>query len=76
MTPGYSKVLIQDNVIPAQGASWISTASDMIMMCGFAGRERSEENFRALFASVGMKVIGIWTRAPGEESVVEAIVPE
>lgn len=45
------------------------------MMVGFAGKERTEEDFKALFESVGMEVTGIWTRVPGEESVVEAIVP-
>lgn len=76
MTPGYSKLLIQDHVIPAQDASWLGTASDLLMMCGFSGRERRESDFRALLESVGMVVMGIWTRVPGEESVVEAIVPE
>lgn len=74
MAPGYSRVLIQDNVVPARGASPVQTASDLIMMCGFCGRERFEADFRALFASVGMEVTGIWTRSPGEESVVEAMV--
>ncbi|KAF3764264.1 hypothetical protein M406DRAFT_62500 [Cryphonectria parasitica EP155] len=76
MTRGYSKVLIQDNVIPAQGATWLHTTSDLLMLCGFAGKERTEKNFRELFDSVGMRVTGIWTRAPGEESIIEAIVPE
>lgn len=76
MVPGYSRVLIQDNVVPAQGASLMQTASDLIMMCGFSGRERFEDNFRALFESVGMKITGIWTRDPSTESVVEAMVPE
>lgn len=76
MVPGYSRVLVHDNVVPAQGASLIQTASDLIMMCGFSGKERFEENFRQLFDSVGMRVTGIWTRAPGEQSVVEAMVPE
>lgn len=76
LIPGYSRVLIQDNVIPAQGASLTQTAADLLMMCGFAGRERFEGTFRDLFESVGMKVTGIWTRVPGEESVVEAMVLE
>lgn len=54
----------------------MATLADLAMMCGLAGRERTEQEFTELFESVGMKVTGIWTRVPGEESVVEAIVPE
>lgn len=75
MTPGYSRLLIHDHVLPPQNASWLGTASDLLMMCGFSGRERTEVGFRALLESVGMVVTGIWTRVPGEESVLEAMVP-
>ncbi|PSR97239.1 S-adenosyl-L-methionine-dependent methyltransferase [Coniella lustricola] len=76
MTPGYSRVLIHDTVIPAQGAAPVSTMADLVMMCGLAGRERTEQDFTELLESVGMKVTGIYSRAPGEESVVEALLPE
>lgn len=76
LIPGYSRVLVQDNVVPAQGASLTQTASDLLMMCGFAGRERFEKDYLDVFESVGMEVTGVWTRVPGEESVVEAMVLE
>lgn len=76
MVPGYSKVLIQETVIASQGATWLSTAADLVMMCGMAGRERTEKAFRDLVESAGMKVTDIYTRAPGEESIIEAIIPE
>lgn len=44
------------------------------MMVGFAGKERTRPEFEALFESVGMKVTGVWTRAPNDESVVEAVL--
>lgn len=74
LIPGYSKVLIQDHVIPSKDATWWSTTSDVLMMVGFAGKERTRGEFEALFESVGMKITGFWTRAPNEESVVEAVV--
>lgn len=76
MIPGYSKVLLQETVVPSQGAALLTTAADLVMMCGLAGRERTEKGFNDLVQSVGMKIIGIYTRAPGEESIIEAIIPE
>lgn len=76
MIPGYSRVLLQESVVPSQGATWLSTAADLVMMCGLAGRERTEKGFKNLIEGVGMKVTGIYTRAPGEESIIEVIVPE
>lgn len=76
MVPGYSKVLLQESVLPSQGATWLNTVADLAMMCGLAGRERTEHGFSDLFESVGMKISAIYTRAPGEESIIEAIIPE
>ncbi|KAI1655997.1 hypothetical protein F4813DRAFT_364995 [Daldinia decipiens] len=35
MEPGYSKMLINENVIPPQHTYWKATALDIIMMTGF-----------------------------------------
>ena len=69
---GYSKLLINENVIPDQGAHWLSTALDMVMMVNYSSRERTEQNWRALLDSAGFKVIKIWTYEPGTESLIEA----
>lgn len=71
MVPGYSRVLIQEIMIPAQGATSLNTAADFVMMCGLAGRERTEKGFRELVGSVGMNVTGVFTPVPGEESIIE-----
>lgn len=76
MIPGYTKVLLQERVVPSQGASWLSTAADLVMMCGLAGKERTERGFRELVDSVGMKITGIYTRTPGEESIIEVVIPK
>ena len=72
LTKGYSKLLINENVIPDQGAHWLSTALDMIMMVNFSSSERTEQNWRALLESAGFRVIRIWTYEPGVESLIEA----
>ncbi|KAL9100779.1 MAG: hypothetical protein Q9163_003886 [Psora crenata] len=72
MTKGYSKLLINENVIPDQGAHWLSTALDMVMMSNFSASERTEQNWRALLESAGFRIVKIWTYEPGTESLIEA----
>ncbi|KAL8824346.1 MAG: hypothetical protein Q9191_005115 [Dirinaria sp. TL-2023a] len=72
LTREYSKLLINENVIPDKGAAWLSTGLDMVMMANFSAAERTEENWRALLASAGFRVIRIWTYEPGTESLIEA----
>ena len=72
LTKGYSKLLINEHVIPDQGAHWLSTALDIVMMVNFSARERTEHNWRALLDSAGFKIIKIWTCEPGTESLIEA----
>lgn len=76
MIPGYTKILLQERVVPPQGATWLSTAADLVMMCGLAGKERTEKGFMDLVDSAGMKITGIYTRTLGEESIIEIIIPE
>ena len=72
LTRGYSKLLIFDNVIPDQGAHWLSTSLDMVMMSILSAIERTEQDWRTLLESAGFKVVKIWTYEPGTESLIEA----
>jgi len=72
LTKGYSKLLINENVMPDKGAHWVSTALDIVMMANLAAAERTEENWRALLESAGFKIIKIWTYEQGTESLIEA----
>lgn len=40
---GYSKLLINENVIPDQGTHWLSTALDMVMMANYSSRAHRAE---------------------------------
>ena len=62
MTPGYSKILINDLVLPAKDAHWLTTALDIELMMCLASRERTEKEFRDLIDSAGLKVEGIWSK--------------
>jgi hypothetical protein len=68
MKRGYSKILINENVIPSTNAYWETTSLDIIMMADFASQERTETQWRALVESVGLRIVKIWTvrRGGGE----------
>ena len=72
MRKDYSKLLINDMVIPNESAHWISTSLDLVMMATFPTCERTEKQWRALIASVGLKVVKIWTFEEGHPSLIEA----
>lgn len=72
MTKGYSKLLITEHVIPDHGANWISTTLDMIMMCCFAGGERTVGEWEKLLGDAGFKITSIKATEPGTESLIEA----
>ncbi|EFE32575.1 O-methyltransferase, putative [Trichophyton benhamiae CBS 112371] len=71
MTPGYSKLLIHDHVIPETKAYWESTSLDLIMMANFRGIERTTTDWYALLESAGLKIVNIWTGQRGIESLIE-----
>ncbi|MCJ1398246.1 hypothetical protein MMC11_001443 [Xylographa trunciseda] len=76
MKPGYSKLLINENVVPDVGASWQITSLDWFMMGLAASRERTEAQWRELLQSVGLKIVGIWTKDAAAESIIEASLVE
>lgn len=45
---------------------------DWLMLALGAVRERTEEDWRRLLASVGLTITQIWTVEPGTESIIEA----
>jgi hypothetical protein len=72
MRPGYSRLLINENVIPPQHAQWEATALDIMMLTLLSSRERTEGDWRALLEGMaGLKITGIYTAANGVESIIE-----
>lgn len=71
MKPGYSKLLINENVIPTTGADWQNTGQDLMMMSMVSSQERKEEQWRHLLKQAGLKVLNIWSYEPGVESLIE-----
>ncbi|KAL8727533.1 MAG: hypothetical protein Q9181_005681 [Wetmoreana brouardii] len=72
MRPGYSKVLINELVVPEAGDSDSINTLDLIMMGLHGGMERTKNQWRNLLASVGLRIEKIWTLNEETESVIEA----
>lgn len=74
MKPGYSKLLIHENIIPSKGADWEVTALDMMMATMLSSKERTEKEWYALLETpeLGLKISGIW-KVDGAECLIECI---
>lgn len=71
MTPGYSKLLINENVVPDTGAHWQATSLDLVMMIDLAAKERTGQQWHQLIKPAGLKISKIWTPLNSAESVIE-----
>jgi len=75
LRPGYSKVLINDLVVPDEGASWTVTSMDLLMMALGSVKERTEEDWRALVRKAGYSLVKITVIESGSESIIELELP-
>ena len=71
MKPGYSKIIINDFVVPNQGAAWLQTALDWELMASLGARHRTEEEHRVLYEGVGLKMNGVWRKKGAMDAVIE-----
>lgn len=72
MKKGYSTLLINELVVPSQGAAWPITSMDHLMLVLGAMRERTEEEWRDLLSTAGFRVLKIYSFEMGSESLIEA----
>lgn len=71
MGPG-SSLLIDDWVLPDVNAPVAGGTYDIMMLRLLSGMERSENQWRALFESLGLVVKNIWRKEGVGEGVIEA----
>ncbi|KAL9083256.1 MAG: hypothetical protein Q9165_008609 [Trypethelium subeluteriae] len=75
MIPDYSRLIVNEWVVPTKGASKFMTAQDLNMMSIGGGMERTEELHRDCLERAGLKITGIWHAGDNiSESVIEAQV--
>jgi len=70
-TPGFSKLLIQENVLPNRGCPKRGALGDIAMM-QHTGMERSEDQWRQLLLSAGFEILRIWWAELGTTAIIEA----
>lgn len=75
MTPGYSKLLIHELIVPEQHVDTFTAVFDLVMMSFNAGAERTETQWRELLDKCGFEVIRVWPALEvGADGVIEAML--
>ncbi|KAH6660302.1 S-adenosyl-L-methionine-dependent methyltransferase [Truncatella angustata] len=72
MTPGHSRLLIHDHVLPANHPHPQATAYDLTMMVKVSAFERTEAMWQDLLEAVGLQIVKIWGSPLATQSVIEA----
>ena len=73
MARGYSKLLINENVIPDRSADREATGLDMMMMTLFSSKERRLGEWKELLegSGLGLKIVHVWSVKHSQESLIE-----
>ena len=77
MKPNYSKILLNESVLPDMDCPSFLAAGDINMMSIMGGMKRTEGQWEELLRSVDLRIVKIW-RPPNprnEEAVIEAVLP-
>ncbi|KAI9708035.1 MAG: hypothetical protein M1820_004239 [Bogoriella megaspora] len=75
MDEDYSRILIEDRILPSTGVPLSTALADINMMFNSGGVERTESQLHQLLDSVNLEITGVWKLAvDGDEGVVEARV--
>lgn len=76
MKPGYSKLLINEWVLPEVGVPLYPALLDINMMALFSGMQRTQSQWKNLLESVGLKIVKFWSIGPEVEGLIEAVVEQ
>ena len=72
MKPGYSRILVNEFVIPEMDAGYMDTGLDILMMAVHGAQERREREWRELIERVeGLRLRKIWLVEGEGESIIE-----
>lgn len=73
MRPGYSKLILNEFILPDKGCDLFPALADIHMMGDLSGTERSEKQFRELLGSIGLEVVNFWQPPGASEGIIEAV---
>lgn len=74
MTKGYSKLYLNEWILPDVGCSLYEATVDLSMMIVLAGMERTQRQWRELVERAGMKVEKFWVSPGFGEGIIEVVV--
>lgn len=75
MKAGYSKLLLNEFILPDRGYPLFPAGFDLQMMAMHAAQERTESQWLSLLETAGLKVVKFWIQPGGGEGIIEAEVP-
>jgi hypothetical protein len=71
MTPGYSKLLLNEYVLRDYGCSLAPAMMDINMLTLCSGMERTEKQWRELIHQAGLTIMKIWRPESDTEAIIE-----
>ena len=74
MRKGYSKLLLDEMVLPDTNVPPKGAFLDLSMMAIETGAERTSEQWHQLLGDVGLRIEKIWSTGSGLEAVIEAVL--
>ncbi|KAI0886762.1 S-adenosyl-L-methionine-dependent methyltransferase [Annulohypoxylon maeteangense] len=74
MTPGYSKLLMSEFVLPASNTPLYPALLDINMMAVLNGMERTEAQWSKLLDAAGLEVVKFWSVGAETEGLIEAVL--
>ncbi|KAL8705630.1 MAG: hypothetical protein Q9201_001267 [Fulgogasparrea decipioides] len=72
MSKGYSRLLIDEYVLPDTGAPIRGSSMDFLMMCFCSGIERTRRQWEVLLEACGLEIVKVWGGRTDYEQVIEA----
>lgn len=76
MEKAYSRILIDDYVLPDTNAPIRGSSMDLLMMMFLSGMERTERQWKILLDRCGLEIVKVWKTRSDYESVIEARLKE
>ncbi|KAE8153614.1 S-adenosyl-L-methionine-dependent methyltransferase, partial [Aspergillus avenaceus] len=74
MKPGYSKIILEEYILPDMGARSLESMTDLGILVFCTGMERTRQRWINLMDSVGLKA-KFWTREGDAQGIIEAEFP-
>ncbi|KAI8957645.1 putative O-methyltransferase [Daldinia sp. FL1419] len=72
MKPGYSKLLVNEIIVPDRNPPWPVTSMDQLVFVLGAMGERTEAHWTSILTQAGFKIIHVYGYENGSESLIEA----